>query len=250
MRRAPALCLALAALALGGCTLVNPGPPAAERGRRLAEREGCFACHGPEGIRGTANPGRKDKSVPTYAGDVMMFADNDAELREWIRDGVPKSRRKSQSWQQESRRGTLRMPAFGRRLSAHQIDDLVAFIDASSGRPEPADSAAIAGLARARALGCTGCHGAGGRLARPNPGSLRGFIPPWDGPDFPELVRDRGEFDEWVTKGISRRFDANRLAKFFLRRAPVHMPGFEAHLDSTDTGKLWSYVQWLRGTPH
>ena len=136
--------------------------PAAERGRRLAERTGCFACHGPEGTRGAANPGRSDKFVPTFEGDLMMFAENEREIREWIRDGVPQSRAKSRSWQAQRDAGAVAMPSFGERLSEHEIDDLVSFVVAVNGREAPRDTLAARGLRRARELGCFGCHGAGG----------------------------------------------------------------------------------------
>jgi hypothetical protein len=95
-------------------------------------------------------------------------------------------------------------------------------------------------------LGCEGCHGLGGRFARPNPGSLKGYVPPWDGDDFPELVRDRTEFGEWAERGISRRFEANPVARFFLRRAALRMPAYRTHLAPGDVDTLWTYVQWLR----
>jgi mono/diheme cytochrome c family protein len=240
----------LALMLAAGCTLVSPGLPPAERGRRLAERSGCFACHGPEGSRGTSNPGRSDRTVPNFRDDPMMFAEDDDELRAWIRDGVTTAKRESRSWREAREKGALRMPAFGKRLDPREIDDLVAFINVTSGRPEPGDSLARAGLGRVHALGCDGCHGPGGRLARPNPGSLRGFIPPWDGPDFPELVGGRAEFDEWVRRGVTRRFEGNPAAMFFLRRAPVRMPAFERHLVPGDLDAMWAYVSWLRGTGH
>jgi len=112
--------------------------------------------------------------------------------------------------------------------------------------PEPADSLAAAGLARAEALGCVGCHGPGGRLARANPGSLKGYLPSWDGADFPELVRDSTEFRQWVERGVSRRLEADRLARFFLGRAVLKMPAYGRRLDAPDVAALWAYVRWLR----
>lgn len=61
-----ALLLALAAGMGAYFVLLRPQLPPAERGRRLAERTGCFGCHGPGGIRGAANPGRMDRTVPTF----------------------------------------------------------------------------------------------------------------------------------------------------------------------------------------
>ena len=156
----------------------RPRLTAPERGRRLAADLGCFACHGPGGLRGAANPGRKDRTVPGFEGDVMMFADDDAGVRAWIRDGVTPSRAASGSWRRERDAGAMRMPAFGKRISERELDDLVAFVVVSSGELEPADALAKAGLRTAERLGCVGCHGTGGRFAQPNPGSLKGYLPP------------------------------------------------------------------------
>ncbi len=228
--------------------LTWPRLPTAERGHRLAQAQGCFTCHGEGGLKGAMNPGRKDKSVPGFGGDVMMYAHDANDLREWIRDGVVKRRAQSESYKQQRAAGALVMPAFGKRLSGPQIDDLVAYVQAASGDPEPEESDTLAtrGLARAEALGCVGCHGAGGRLAARNPGSLKGYIPSWDGADFAELVQDRGEFDGWVRHGVSDRLKDNAAAGFFLGRATVHMPGYEKHLESGDLDALWAYVTWLR----
>jgi mono/diheme cytochrome c family protein len=246
MNRPGFLAGAFVLLLLEGCGLAGPGLMPAERGRRLAERSGCFSCHGPEGREGTANPGRSDRTVPDFTDDVMMFARDPGAVREWIRDGVTAARAHSATWREQRAKGVLHMPAFGRRLSARQIDDLVAFVEASAGRPEPGDSLVKAGLRRAGELGCLGCHGPGGRLERPNPGSLRGYVPSWDGPDFPEMVGSQAEFGEWVERGTSRRFGANPLARFFLRRGSLKMPAFQRHLEPGDLDALWAYVSWLR----
>ena len=246
MKWAVALAVTVALGAFVYAWATRPHLPAAERGRRLAERMGCFGCHGPGGIRGANNPGRTDLTVPGFEGDVMMFAKSPDEIRQWITTGTTEKRRVSETWQAQRKAGAIKMPAFGRRLERRQIDDLVAFVRASSGSPEPEDSLAAAGLARADSLGCTGCHGAGGRFARPNPRSLKGYLPSWDGGDFPELVKNREEFGQWVEDGVSKRFDANRAAKFYLARAVLHMPAYHTHLAPGDVDALWAYVQWLR----
>lgn len=241
--------LVLVALAglLGAWFLRHPELPAAERGRRTAESLGCFTCHGPAGTKGTPNPGRTDKTVPTFAGDLMMYADNANDVRAWILDGGTPAKRASHTWQAQREAGTLRMPAFRRTLAAAQVADLVAYVMAVSDSPEPEDSLALAGRDRAKALGCTGCHGFGGRLSPANPGSFKGVIPSWDGADFAELVHDEGEFGEWVKHGVSGRFRANPAAVFFLKRARLHMPAFEKHLADGDLAALWAYVRWVRG---
>jgi mono/diheme cytochrome c family protein len=181
----------------------------------------------------------------------MMYAKSAEDIRSWIREGSTPAKRASETWRKERERGTLRMPAFGKRFGPRELDDLVAFVEAVSGTPAPAegDTLASLGLERAGKLGCVGCHGPGGRLARPNPGSLRGFVPPWDGPDFPELVRGRAEFEEWVKRGVTRRFEGNPAARWFLRRAVLKMPAYEAHLEPGDLDALWAYVTWLRAHP-
>lgn len=223
-----------------------PHLPAAERGRRLAEHTGCFGCHGPGGTHGAGNPGRLDKTVPNFQDDVMMWAKTPDEIREWIHDGSTQRKRASETWRGERQKGALKMPAFGKRLGARDIDDLTAYVLVMSGTPEPHDSLAIHGLARTEALGCDGCHGPGGRLARTNPGSFKGYVPSWDSADFPDLVRDSTEFREWVERGVARRLDTNPFARYFLRGAAVHMPAYHDHLERDDVSALWAYVQWLR----
>jgi len=238
----------IAALVAGvaGYLFIRPQLPAAERGRRLAERTGCYGCHGPEGLRGTSNPGRTDQTVPTWEGDLMMFGHDPGDIREWIRDGVTRKRAQSATWREERDRGALKMPAFKDRLSGSEISDLVAFVSAVHGIPEPEDSLVADGRERIAALGCVGCHGPGGRLARRNPGSLKGYIPSWDGADFPDLVRDEAEFRDWVERGVSRRFERNPMARFFLERAVLKMPAFRSYLGAGDVEAIWAYVRWLR----
>jgi mono/diheme cytochrome c family protein len=231
---------------IAGAVALKPRLPPAERGRRLAEKTGCFSCHGPGGMKGVANPGRTDKTVPNFADDVMMYAKTPEEIHEWIHNGVSRKKAASQTWRADRDRGALRMPAFKGRMNERQMDDLVAYVMAVSGMPEPEDSLAVQGSGRAEELGCVGCHGPGGRLARSNPGSLKGYVPSWDGADFPELVRDTTEFRQWVEDGVSRRFKDDRLASFFLRRAVLKMPAYQKHLEPGDVPALWAYVTWLR----
>jgi hypothetical protein len=132
------------------------------------------------------------------------------------------------------------------KLSGSDVDDLVAYVMVVSDSPQPEDSLALAGRDRAKALGCYGCHGFGGRLAHPNPGSFKGYVPSWDGRDFPELVANEQEFRQWVTHGVSDRFRANPAASFFLKRANLHMRAYEKHLAPGDLEALWAYVRWLR----
>ena len=238
--------LAAITAAIAFAFVTRPHLPAAERGRRLAETHGCFTCHGAGGLKGTMNPGRTDKTVPDFRGDLMMYADDAADVREWILDGATARKRASKSWQDARAAGALKMPAYRGSLSEPQVDALVAYVMAVSESPEPADSLALAGRERAKALGCNSCHGLGGRLAPPNPGSFKGYVPSWDGDDLPELVGNQTEFGEWVRHGVSERFKADPVARFFLDRSRLHMPAYERHLAEGDLEALWAYVQWLR----
>ena len=239
--------LGVLVVALGAAiSIFRPNLTPVERGRRLAEANGCFGCHGPEGIRGTPNPGFDEKKVPGYDSSLMMHVDNEKEVREWIRDGGTKSLWASETWKEERKHIVLKMPAFRDRLSGREIDDLASFVIASAMYRAPEDSLALAGRDRAEALGCFGCHGTGGQFARRNPGSLKGYIPPWDGADFTELVGGEAEFREWVEEGVGRRFRSNPIAQFFLKRAPLKMPAFREHLERGDVEAIWAYVQWLR----
>ena len=247
MRRLLLLFVAGLAIAAGAFAwLTRPARPAAERGRRLAEANGCFACHGPAGRKGTPDPGRRESSAPTFAGDLMMYAKDAADVRAWILDGGTPGKRASETWRARREAAALRMPAYRGKLTDAQVDDLVAYVMLVSDSPQPTDSLALAGRDRATELGCAGCHGPGGRLAQPNPRSLKGYIPSWDGTDFPELVRNEQEFREWVRHGVSERFRSNRAARFFLDRAPLQMPAYEKYLKAGDLEALWAYVRWVR----
>src|SRR5512132_2182880 len=103
--------LALVLLATAAVALVlRPHLPAAERGRRLAERTGCFACHGPGGLHGASNPTRDDGTAPEVEGDVMMYAKSLDEIRQWSEDGVTAKKAKSETWHEQRRLGVLKMP--------------------------------------------------------------------------------------------------------------------------------------------
>jgi mono/diheme cytochrome c family protein len=138
------------------------------------------------------------------------------------------------------------MPAWRGRLSDAQVDDLVAYLRAVAAADLPEDPTALKGHAVAERLGCFGCHGPGGRGAGRNPGSLKGYIPPWDGRDFAELVADERELREWVLRGRPQRLAENPLARFFLDRQVIRMPAFRDQVTEEDLRALVAYISWLR----
>jgi mono/diheme cytochrome c family protein len=214
-----------------------------QRGGAIAQRLGCFGCHGPGGVAPIANPGAKGGEVPGWGGGTwMMWNRTPSDVRAWILDGHPPGR--------EPDAGALiRMPAYRSRLTASDADDLVAFVLAVSHFGAIDDPKASAGHETAYRLGCFGCHGPEGRGLIMNPGSFKGFIPPWDGDDYTELVRDDAEFAQWVRAGVSDRFRANPAARVFLDRQAIRMPAFGDRVSDAELADVAAYVAWVRKHP-
>ena len=211
----------------------NVGP--VQRGADLALAQGCLGCHGGPGV---------SPLLP------RPFADLDdvdpVTLREWILDGMPSRVRQDPELREALASAAIRMPAWRGRISDAQVDDLVAYVRASAGADVPEDPVARKGHAVAGRLGCFRCHGPGGRGAGSNPGSLKGYIPPWDGRDFAELVADEGELREWILDGRPKRLQANPLARLFLDRQSIRMPAFRGEVTEEELRALEAYIGWLR----
>ncbi|MBI3451227.1 MAG: c-type cytochrome [Acidobacteria bacterium] len=223
------------------------GASAALRGRDVADRLGCFGCHGPEGVRGIANPGSRDGDVPPWVGGTYaMYNESPSEIREWIVNGAPK-RLVDHPDHDRSTTQLLSMPAYGKVAAAQDLDDLVAYVQTVSGAFPPPDGAAAAGRTVAVENGCFGCHGPEGRGLVRNPGSLKGYIPAWDSSDYAELVRSPDEFREWVREGEIKRFRNNPAAAHFLDEQVLKMPAYRGILSDDECEKIRAYVEWVRG---
>ena len=250
--------IAAASLAL----VLKPALPAAERGRRLAELNGCFACHGAEAGKGAPNLGEKDP-VPGFAGGVLMMdtPKGASQVRDWIVEGTEgmdarKARedslkRAGQGLPPEAHREekppALKMPSFRGRFNAAQISDLTVFALAQSQwGVDQASPAVKAGAEAAQKSGCFHCHGPLGLFARPNPGSLKGIVPAWQGKDAEDLVASHDEFRQWVREGRPDRFAKNKVAMYFLTHEPVRMPAFKEHLPDSVIDQLDSLYYWVR----
>jgi mono/diheme cytochrome c family protein len=220
----------------------------AVRGRIIAEQMGCFGCHGAEGVRGISNPGAPDGVVPALAGgEIMMWAQDEAELRAWIRDGhIDKQapRRDGLDAGRSSGRALV-MPAYGEMLDREQLDDLVLYLKSISGLQFPEDDDVADGLELMHKLGCFRCHGAMGTGGVSNPQSLKGYVPGFVGEDYPELVRDGAELRQWIRNGVSDRFADNRIARSVLERQALKMPAYGKHLGDDDVEALAAAVEWL-----
>jgi len=214
-----------------------------QRGRAVAVRSGCFGCHGADGANPIPNPGSPSGAVPKWIGGTwMMWNDSPDDIRAWILDGHPANRKPDPG-------ALIAMPSFRHHLSDREVDDLVAYVLAVSQFGWPKDEQVASGRDVAIQFGCFGCHGPEGRGVIANPASLKGYIPPWTGDDFIDLVRTRKEFDEWVRDGVTRRLKRNPAAMVFLDRQPIHMPAYGDRITREQLDQLYAYVQWVRENP-
>lgn len=208
---------------------------AVQRGAGLAVAHGCLGCHGGAG------------ASPLLPRPFVELDEVDpATLREWILDGMPQRVRQDPERRKALEAQAIRMPAWRGRLSPTEVDDLVTYVRAVAAADVPEDPVARNGYVAAERLGCFGCHGPGGRGAGSNPGSLKGYIPPWDGPDFAELVANDGELRQWIVSGRPQRLEANPLARFFLNRQAIRMPAFGGHVTDEELRAVEAYIRWLR----
>jgi mono/diheme cytochrome c family protein len=212
------------------------------RGRAIAARMGCFACHGPEGAAGGPNPGAKGGSIPTWTGGTwMMFNKSESDVRAWILDGHPPGRSADAD-------ALIKMPAYRSRLQEGETDDLVAYVLAVSAYGKLPDRASE-GRDIVAKLGCFGCHGPEGRGVAANPGSFKGYIPAWDGADYADLVQSDAELRQWVRNGVSDRFRKNPAARHFVEAQVVQMPAYGDRVSDSDLAALGAYIAWVRANP-
>ena len=103
-------------------------PEPAYEGRKVADRLGCFGCHGPGGIGGSPNPGSFKGTVPAWDGtDFAELVRDDAELMEWILDGHPQRLWANPAARFFLERQIVGMPAYRRYLSADEQARLLAY---------------------------------------------------------------------------------------------------------------------------
>ncbi len=178
----------------------------------------------------------------------MMYVEGDGEIREWILDGAPRRIREARAREKaaaDAPRPLLDMPAYRGRISDAELEDLVAYFQAVAEWKTPGDPAARQGLEVARKLGCFGCHGPGGRAGAANPGSFKGYIPPWQGEDFADLVRDDGELKQWILDGKIDRLERNPAARYFTGNQVIQMPAYRNRISENDLKALMVYIRRL-----
>ena len=250
--RALVVLLVLAALAVWGYRhwrTRNLG--AVQRGFSVAQRTGCFTCHGDGGHRGMPDPGHGLEDIPPFSGGLItMYASSEAEIREWILDGMPKRVRDDPEQMKLREKAVILMPAWRGLIQGRDLEDLVAYVKAVSDFEKPKDENAEAGRQVALKFGCFNCHGPQGRGAMPNVRAFKGYIPSWDGADFPELVRNDQELRDWILDGGTPRLVNDRLARVFLERQPIKMPAYRNFISPEEVDRLVDYVHWLRQHPY
>lgn len=239
-------CMGFSALIGALFLFARPESSPALRGRKVAERTGCFACHGPEGAVGLPNPGSAAGRVPSWdAGTMAQYVKREEEFFEWVllgetRDSAGKGETVGTS--------LVPMPAYEGILSEKQTGDLVAYLKAVSGWDPAMGDSAYEGRKAALRLGCFGCHGPSGMGGVPNPGSLSGFVSGWTGRRYDRLVRDDSELREWILDGRGARAASNRVIRFFLDRQKIKMPAYRSFLRDDELDNLAAYIKHVRAS--
>ena len=219
----------------------------ARRGQRLAAELGCFACHGPMGTGGTRNPGSEEGTVPAFTERTqMMYVKSDEDLREYVLDGAPRRKREDPEYRAKVEAAALHMPAYRPFVTAAQVEDLVAFLRASSGLVLPEEASAARGAELASEVGCFACHGPLGAGGMPNPGSFKGYVPAFWGADFDDLVRSDEELRQWIAEGGIARIAEHPIGGYFFERQAIKMPAYGRFLADADVSALAAYVRWIR----
>jgi mono/diheme cytochrome c family protein len=219
----------------------------AVRGHRLAAELGCFACHGPAGGGGTANPGSDEDEVPAFTEQTqMMYVKSTDDLREYILDGAPKRRRDDPDYVARMLKAGLHMPAYRPFVTAAEVDDLVAYLRSTSGQIIPEEDLARKGADLAIELDCFSCHGPLGAGGVPNPGSFKGYIPGFWGRYFDELVENDEELHQWIADGKIPRIAEHPVGKVFFNRQAAKMPAYGSFVKDGDVAALAAYVRWIR----
>ena len=241
-----ALGLAVVGGVLANYYLRSPEITLAMRGKEVAEELGCFACHGPEGFGGIADPVSPAGRMPGWEkGIAVLYVDNEQEIEEWILHGKPLHDNPSPI---ELRPENLEpMPAYEGQVSKKELKQLVAYFKAVAEYfPEIPDQA-YEGSVIANDLGCFGCHGPSGMGGIANPRSFTGIIPSWEGEHYEQLVESDDELREWILTGTSSRIMENPIGRFFLESQLIQMPAYREHLTDEELELLIIYIKWLRG---
>jgi len=247
IKRVLGLLVILAALGLFAVRWkISTGVTPVARGERVAAKLGCFNCHGAGGAGGVGNPGAQGGIPPWSAAAATEGGVKPGDLESWVLDAKPATPPAEAS----SEEPLVAMPAYRGLIRPAELTALLAYLRAKYEFDAPPESAANAraGYLAARDAGCFGCHGPSGRGLAPNPRSLAGYIPSWEGPVYADLVKDDAELDEWIRTGKSGRLLKNPIAKHFLARQKLEMPPYDGNLEDAQIERIKDYIRWMRAT--
>src|SRR5581483_7336079 len=192
------------------------------------------------------NPGSEEQTVPAFTGQTqMMYVKTTDDLRAYILDGAPARKRDDPDYRAKMDAAALRMPAYRGFVHDDEVDDLVAYLRATSGQIVPDEARATRGAELATDLGCFACHGALGAGGLPNPGSLKGYVPGFWGADYDDLVHDDGELRRWIADGELTRISEHPIGRFFFHRQRLRMAAYGRFLPPEDVDALAAYVTWI-----
>lgn len=222
--------------------LRKPAETAFLRGRAAAERLGCFGCHGDGGLRFWPN-GEDEENIPSWnGGTAMMYIKEEKEIREWILYGRPN--RLTDVDDEYEGNHIVRMPAYKDIITEQELADIEVYFKTVAEILKYPNDTVAAGARVAETFACFACHGPGGRGGVHNPGSFSGFVPPWEGDDFRELVKNDDELREWIRKGKLSRLEKNPFARFFTERQKIKMPAYEFLLSKEEEKQVIEYVKY------
>jgi mono/diheme cytochrome c family protein len=220
------------------------------RGEKRAHELGCAGCHETRTDAGiVANPGSLRGVIPSFhSGQAasLFWVQDINDFREWVTHGS--SRRaddEKKKFPAAASASVIRMPAFGNRLSEGEIADLYTYYSRSNSFRPPQSGAAARGFRLASEQGCFACHGQYGMSGIDNPGSFKGYIPPWEGEDFHELARNDADISEWIRSGSLARIQNNPFGNYFLSRQKIHMPSYRGKITEEGINDLLAYIHAL-----
>jgi mono/diheme cytochrome c family protein len=165
--------------------------PAIAAGAHTFTSFACAQCHGLNG-RGGVSP---DVPALTNVAKTLSVA----QMRTIINKGLGESSNPKKPF----------MPVWGPLMSAHQVNDLVAYIraglpDVPDATPVPVPQGqgqAVAGAALYVRYGCINCHGPNALGGVPNPAAPDKTIPPLSGADFRNEFNTDAKIIDFINTG-------------------------------------------------
>ncbi len=172
-------------------TWSRPIPEEAGRGRLVAEKNGCFGCHGPNGQGGFKNLGSFKGYIPPWdSADYHELVENDFELATWISNGQIPRFAKNPAANFFFDRMIIKMPQFKEAIHSNDFKDLMAYVSwianpKREGKVDWVEKTIPTHLSRVeygrwlyKQSGCVSCHGPEGKGGVPNLNYVSKAVPP------------------------------------------------------------------------